>query len=567
MTCGFLRVLIGMLWLASAASGWSDDGHGAALPAPSAAVRSHCGAGTDAGSPDAALDGAWLRPHWNGWGAGSAQRRFQPAAMAQLGAAQVPRLKLRWAFGFSGAARAFGQPAVVGGRLFVGSDNGQVHALDAATGCIHWVFTADGPVRTAISIGPGPRGWTAYFGDQSGHAYAVDALSGRLLWRRRVHPHAAAIITGAPLLFEGLLLVPVSSYEELSGAAPGYPCCSFRGGVVALDAETGQPRWTAFSMTAEPAPTAGGDRPGLGPSGAAVWSSPTIDPVTRLVYATTGNAYSGPPNDGSNAIVAFRLDTGARVWARQMTAGDVYTVACQNQAPGSGNCPQPAGPDLDFGASAMLVHLQAGRRALIAGQKSGVVHAVDPDRGGALLWQTRVGRGGQLGGVQWGSASDDERVYVAVSDLRLKPVAADVPGAQPSPFGVSLLLDPEAGGGLVALDPGSGEVLWRTPHPGCQKRPGCSPAQSAAVTVIPGVVFSGGVDGHLRAYAAADGRIVWDVDTRRDYPTVNGVPARGGSIDGPGPVVVGGMLFLNSGYGIFGGTPGNVLLAFSVDGR
>jgi len=214
----------------------------------------------------------------------------------------------------------------------------------------------------------------------------------------------------------------------------------------------------------------------------------------------------------------------------------------------------------------MLVELVNGRQQLVAGQKSGVVHAVDPDTG-AILWQRRLGQGGRVGGVQWGSASDNSRIYVALSDVGMLPVTPTSRGAQPSMLGSPMLLDPKAGGGLWALEPRTGEILWRTPHPGCGDVPGCSPAQSGAVTLIPGTVFSGGLDGHIRGYSTADGKIIWDVDTKKEYTTVNGVKGTGGSLDGPGAVAVGGMLYVNSGYSFVGGSPGNVLLAFSVDGK
>ncbi len=508
-------------------------------------------------------------PHWNGWGVGASQRRYQPAGLAGLSAAQVPKLELKWAFGFADAVRAYAQPTIVGGRIFVGSAGGKVYALDAKSGCTYWEFAAEAPVRTAISVGQGRRGWTVYFGDQHANVYGVDANTGQQIWLTKADAHATAMITGAPLLTDDRLLVPVSSQEEATSMNPAYSCCTFRGSVVALDAQTGRRIWQAFTIDTEPRPVRKNevDVQLFGPSGAAVWSSPSVDPLRHRVYVTTGNSYSDPPSDGADAIIAFRLDTGARVWSRQMTASDAYTVGCGYQAPGTGSCPLANGPDLDFGSSAMLVTLSNGHRALIAGQKSGVVHALDPDRDGAVLWQTRVGSGGKLGGVQWGTAADEKHVYVAVSDVRFVPAAPDSPGAQPTPFGISLRLDPDVGGGLLALRIDTGEVVWRTPHPGCHGMPGCSPAQSAAVTAIPGVVFSGGLDGHLRGYAADSGRIIWDVDTKKTYSTVNGVVAQGGSLDGPGAVVVGGMLYVNSGYAIFGGVPGNVLLAFSIDGK
>jgi polyvinyl alcohol dehydrogenase (cytochrome) len=250
-----------------------------------------------------------------------------------------------------------------------------------------------------------------------------------------------------------------------------------------------------------------------------------------------------------------------------MTAGDVFTVDCGGPPEARTNCSEKPGPDVDFGSSPILLDLANGQRALIAGQKSGVVYALDPDKQGALLWQKRVGKGGSVGGVQWGSATDGKNVYVALSDARMGPVPPGTPGAQPSFTGTPFGLDPKAGGGLFALNLATGEIVWHTPHPGCGDKPGCSPAQSAAVTAIPGVVFSGALDGHLRAYATDDGRIIWDVDTEQEFKTVNQVPAHGGALDGPGAVIVGGMLYVNSGYAFLGSAPGNVLLAFSVDGK
>jgi polyvinyl alcohol dehydrogenase (cytochrome) len=516
----------------------------------------------------ARLDDTPGQPQWNGWGVGITQHRFQPAAMAQLAAADVPRLKPKWAFGFPADNRAYAQPTVWGGRLFVGSARGKVYALDAATGCQHWAFDAGFAVRTAITVARDARGMTAYFADQRGNAFAVDAESGHLIWKTRVHEHAAAQVTGAPTLHAGVLYVPVSSVEEVLAADPRYACCSFRGAVVAVDAASGQVLWRGYTIAqaAQPVRLSPKGVQLFGPSGAGVWSSPTVDEKARTVYATTGDSYSDPAAAESDAFVAFRMDTGELAWSRQMTANDAYNIGCvvSDQT----NCPQGKGPDFDFGSSPVLVTLPGGGRALIAGQKSGMVHAIDPDRQGAIIWQRRVGRGGALGGVQWGSAVDDENVYVAVSDVVPRLVAPGTAGARKPAFGPgSFQMDPNVGGGLYALKLSTGEVRWHTPHPGCGGTPGCSPAQSAAVTAIPGIVFSGGLDGHLRAYAAETGEIVWDVDTARDYTTVNGVAAHGGSLDGPGAVVAGGMLYVNSGYTNFGTAPGNVLLAFSVDGK
>jgi polyvinyl alcohol dehydrogenase (cytochrome) len=508
------------------------------------------------------------RPNWNGWGANLAQHRFQPAAMARLSANDVPRLTLKWAFGFQGVNRAFAQPTVVGGRVFVGSASTAVYSLNASTGCQYWVFKPDAPVRTAITIGPGSEQgkWLAYFGDQRANAYAVDALTGALVWKRSVESFPGATITGAPALADGTLYVATSSAEEVLGANPKYECCRFRGSISALNAATGDLRWQSYTIPEEAKPVRKNAQ-GVqlwGPSGAGVWSSPAVDLTRGVVYITTGDAYSDPAGSTSDAFMAFDIKTGENLWTRQVTSGDAFNVACGLPEALRVNCPEAKGPDHDFGSSPILVDLPNGRRALIAGQKSGVVHAVDPDRGGEILWQTRVGKGSALGGVQWGSAFDGQRVYVALSDVI--PDTAGTAAAPPSPPGQALQPN-RLGGGLFALDPASGQIVWTTPHPGCGDRPGCSPAQSAAVTAIPDIVFSGGIDGHLRAYASGDGKIVWDVDTAQPYQTVNGVTSNGGSLDGPGPVVVYGMVFVNSGYGFVAGKPGNVLLAFSVDGR
>jgi polyvinyl alcohol dehydrogenase (cytochrome) len=537
------------------------------LGAESKAVAA--GGNTRCTMPADAFTDAFTRPHWNGWGNGLDQRRYQTATMARLAPADVPRLKVKWAFGFAGAARVYAQPTVVGGRLFMGSADGTVYALDAASGCTHWTFGASSGVRTAIAVARAQNGWALYFGDQAGTAYRLDALTGKELWRTQVDAHPKARITAAPVLHEGVLYVAVSSIEEFSSMEGAYGCCTFRGSVVALDAESGKQLWKSYTIAAVPAPTrkssAGVQQ--FGPAGGAVWSAPTIDPVRRRIYVTTGNRYADPPADGGNAILAFALGSGERLWVQQKTAADAYTMACNINGPGLGNCPSTIGPDFDFGSSAVLVALPGGKRALIAGQKSGTVHALDPDRDGAPLWQVQVGVGGTLGGVQWGPAADERNVYVAVSDVRLHAVTSGTPGAQPYGNGFSLKYDGEIGGGLWALDLATGKVAWKTPHPGCEQRPGCSPAQSAAVTVIPGIVFSGGVDGHLRAYATDSGRIVWDADTRGPHETVNRVAAQGGSLDGPGPVVVDGVVYVGSGYALFGGMPGNVLLAYSIDGK
>ena len=480
---------------------------------------------------------------WGGWSPSVSNTRFQPADQAQLAAADVTRLALRWAFGFPDASVAWAQPTVAGGRVFVGSQNGTVYALDAATGCIRWTFAASGGVRTSLTLGPaiGATPLVVYFGDTAANVYALDAETGKSLWTRKVDEHPLARVTGSPTLHDGRLYVPMSSYEEAQGADPQYECCTFRGSVSALDARTGTVLWKT-SLITEPLVRRGTSSAGAalwGPSGAAVWSAPTIDMQRRVLYVATGNAYTGPAPATSNAVVALDLSRGSVRWIRQVTPGDIYLSNCRA---GNPNCPEKNGPDLDFGSPPMLART-GGRDLIVIGQKSGVGYALDPDHEGAVLWQYQAGKGGVLGGIEWGSAVDGERAYFAVSDI-----------TQPTP------------GGLHAVALATGERVWTTPAPAlaCGSGRGCSGAQSAALTVIPGVVFSGSVDGALRAYATTTGQVVWEFDSNREFETVNGVPAHGASMLGPGPAVAGGMLFVNSGYGAFLGRPGNVLLAFGI---
>ena len=495
-------------------------------------------------------------PRWTAWGSNSNNTRFQDAAGARLTAADVPRLRLKWAFAFPGDLQSYSQATLAGGRLFVGSWGGKVYSLDAATGCIHWFFDAPAGVRSAITLGRIAAVNLVFFGDMAANVFALDAATGKMIWRTKVDDFAVARVSGSPTFHDGRLYVPIASGEEGAAAVPTYECCRFRGSVVALDAATGKQVWKTY-MIEEPKPTkknaAGAQL--WGPSGVPVWATPAVDTRRNALYVTTGNNYSDPTTTLSDAFVALDLASGKILWSRQMTTSDAYTAACR--LPDKTNCAVSNGPDLDFGASPILVTLANGRRMLVAGQKSGVVHALDPDAGGEVLWQTRIGRGGTMGGVQWGSASDGTNIYVALSDI----------GRVMLTYSTSTDADPNQGGGMFALRLADGERVWYTPPAGCGSRPRCSPAQSAAVSALPGVAFSGSVDGHMRAYSTVNGSVIWDVDTIREYETVNGVPGRGGSIDGPGPVIGSGMVFVNSGYPTAGGTPGNVLLAFSVDGK
>jgi polyvinyl alcohol dehydrogenase (cytochrome) len=487
---------------------------------------------------------------WNGWSPDTANTRFQPAGQAGLNLESVRNLKLKWAYAFEGDLTAFAQPTILDGDLFVGSAGGAIHDLDAGTGCTKWVYQASGPVRSSIlAVRDGNR-YVLLFGDQSGWFYALDAVTGKQLWKKQMDMHDATRLTGAPVAYQGTVFVPVSSWEENRASDLSYECCTMRGSVVALRIRDGAQVWKTWMV--DPPKVLGKNAAGrlqYGPSGAGIWSAPTLDIKRGVLYVTTGDNYSQPNTKLSDAVVALRIKNGRVVWSRQFTENDIFSGECL--------ATQSCGPDFDFGASAMLVE-SGGRSLLVAGQKSGMVYALDPDKRGEMVWQLRVGRGSTNGGVLWGMAADSQNVYAAVSDVSRKArKATDAADLRTND------VDPAIGGGLTAIRIADGSKVWYAPgHPCDPPRAGCSPAQPAAVTAIPGAVFSGSDDGHMRAYAAEDGHILWDFDTARDFETVNGVPGHGGSIDGPGAVVLKGVVYINSGYARQSGMPGNVLLAF-----
>jgi polyvinyl alcohol dehydrogenase (cytochrome) len=499
-------------------------------------------------------------PEWNGWSTKITNSRFQDTASAGLTTADLGRLKLKWAFNLGDVSEARSQPAVIGRYVFIGSTTGTLYALDADAGCTFWGFRAASGIRGGAAIGDAAGTPAVFFSDSAANVYALNAQTGKLIWKVRPVDHFASLATATPRYHNGVLYQAFSSFEEAVSGDPKYQCCTFRGSVVALNAANGDTLWQTFTIPdpAAPTRTSPADTQQYGPSGAAVWATPTIDEQMNALYVATGDNYSDPPTKTSDAVLAMNLKTGKLLWSAQLTSNDAFNDACSIPIPG--NCPATHGSDSDFGQPPILLTLGGGKRALVIAQKSGMAYGLDPDAKGKMLWQTRVGKGGALGGSQWGSASDGARVYVAISDLALSAV----PDPK-STRGYRLLLDPHKGGGLYALESRTGKIVWGASAMPCDaSRTGCSPAQSAAVTAIPGVVFSGSVDGHLRAYSASTGRLLWDTDTARDFSAVNGKPGHGGSIDAAGPAVVNGMIFVNSGYGQWGGMSGNVLLAFSV---
>jgi polyvinyl alcohol dehydrogenase (cytochrome) len=490
-------------------------------------------------------------PAWNGWGADLANDRFQPAKAAGLTAADLPKLKLKWAFGFPGGTSAYGQPSVVSGRVFVGSDTGWVYSLDAKTGCVYWSFQTKAGVRNAMTVGPitGHPGvkYAVFFGDVKANAYALDAQTGRQLWTRHVEENFTDRITAAPALYRGRLYVPISSWEEFSARTLDFACCTSVGAVAALDANTGREIWKTYVIPERPkvvAKTSKGVEQ-WAPAGGSVWNTPTVDPERGAIYIGTGDATTHPAAETSDAVMAIAMADGKVLWSHQVHRNDSFLVGCNGQGR-TENCPEVQGPDWDIPASPVLHTLANGKDVLVVGTKPGDVLALDPDARGAQVWRINL-NGPELAGdgplppgvfpngVMWGFADDGRRAY----------------------FGMT-------GGGVTALDLETAMKAWYAPlnaRSGGAGPPGVS--HGAATTAIPGAVLVGGSDGRLAALSTSDGRLLWSFDTARSFQTTNKVEAHGGSIGAPGPTVAGGMVFVGSGYAVIRGQPGNVLLAFA----
>ncbi|ALC14727.1 outer membrane protein assembly factor BamB family protein [Sphingopyxis sp. 113P3] len=505
------------------------------------------------------------RDQWNGWSISKTNNRYQPNPGLKAG--DVPKLKLKWAFQYPGAKN--GQATVIGDRLFVTSMSGAVYALNAKTGCVYWRHAAGAATRTSVAIAalpPGSGARTAlFFSDWTKSAVALDADTGKQLWKTVVDDQPGLQMTGSLTYWDGKIFVPISSGNEAFAQSPNWVCCKFRGALVALDARTGKVLWKRFTTEEEPKPfkknRLGKDM--WGPSGGAIWVAPTIDAKRRIVYVGTSNSYTEKTYDNADSVMALNADSGAVLWSRQLTPDDNYIDGCYRPAAQRpANCPSPLGPDFSIGASPILHDLPDGRQLLLVGQKSGMIYGLDPARKGATVWERQLSAGSALGGIEFGTASDGARVYAGVSDI-----------ASP---------DPDRGKpGLWALDAATGAVVWNQPtssKPTCRwKNWWCHGAISQAISVMPGVVFAGSYDGHFRAYDAVTGKIVWDFDTgTKPVKALNGAMVYGGVMDGAGPTIAGGMVYVHAGYagrsGSTGGrdmrnADGNVLMAFSVGGR
>lgn len=493
---------------------------------------------------------------WPGW---SPDNRFaRHVADPTITPARVQGARLKWAHPFPSHAAfsSSGNPvAVRDGVVYTGNLNHFIYALDEASGCAHWTFYAEGRVRSNIALADD----RLVFGDLMANVYALDARTGELRWRARADWTPGARITGNVTVHGGVAYVPVSSLEEVAAMKMDLPCCTFRGAVVAFDMLSGEMLWKTHTIDRY-AEYLGTNEMGIdrfGPSGVPVWSGITVDEKRGLLYVGNGNQFTEPVVAESDAVMALDMKTGAKRWIKnlapeQMGGQDIYHLACEAWwDPERKNC-SPENPeghgDRDIGAPPALVTRTDGRDVIIAGSKDGMLYALDPDADGAILWQLRVGRGGEMGGIEFGVATDGRYAYAPVVDMDA---------------------DLSSDGSLTAVDLITGKVVWRVDNIEAvcagKPTPPCGSAVLTPPTVAGGVVFAGLLDGTLRAYDTRNGNEVWRFDTARDFSGVNGLKGNGGSLGNGGPVIVGNRVYITSGFNILNtGIAGNVLLAFEI---
>jgi polyvinyl alcohol dehydrogenase (cytochrome) len=489
---------------------------------------------------------------WTMGGQNLANTRHQGAETV-LGPDNVSGLRTKWVFTTGGDVSA--TPAVAGDAVYVPDWAGNLFKIDTRTGTQVWArrfsdYTGipDSIARATPAVADG----VLYVGSAGGYLLAVDAATGDLAWKTQVDPHPGTLLTAAPVVFQQRVYVGVSSKEELMALGRGYPCCTFRGSVVALDAQSGAIVWQSYTI-----PDNGG-RPG-GYAGNAIWgSTPVVDPDRRALYVATGNNYRVPadvqacekarqadrrrrscivPDNHVDAVLALDLQTGAVRWSKKLQGYDAWNFACLG-LPGRPRpkCPDPRGKDYDFGQGPMLFTApgEPGRPLLGAGQKSGIFWALDPDTG-TIVWSTVVGPAGHLGGLGWGSATDGSRIYATDANYGRKRYAL-VPSGETT-----------RGGAWSALDAATGAIQWQTAAP--DRATALGP-----LTVANGVVYAGSMarDGdNMFALDAATGQVLWRF-------------ASGGSVNA-GPAVVNGTVYWGSGYtNLHLGSQNNKLYAFDL---
>ncbi len=493
-----------------------------------------------------------------GFGFDPKNHRRLTASQTGLRTSDLRNLELAWALGFPKATAMRSQPAVVGSTLFLPvADAQRLFAIDiSAQPCVQWVYPHETPLRTSAAYGELRGGRkVVVFSDVASKVHMLDARSGERLWIQHVGLYQYSLTTGTPIIHDDRVYVPISQYEISLGGNDNHECCKTHGAVTALDAVTGKKLWTTHTMEeAKPVRDRGDGKMIYGPSGAPIWNSPAIDARRGVLYVGTGEATSEPAAATTDAILALDLKDGRIRWTFQATENDIFLTGCFRNPQGL-NCPkQTVNRDVDFGASVIIAQRSDGSDVLLAGQKSGTVWALDPDRNGKLVWRQDFGEGSPLGGIHWGIAYDGTRVFAPIN----RPYGLKVPpGGTQKP-------------GLHAVRVDTGAVEWTyAAQPDCSgkraelvKSCATNIGFSGAPTVIDGAVVSGSLDGFLHVFDAKTGELLFKFDTARPFETLNGVTANGGAIDNASIVAANGMLFVNSGYGLFGQMPGNVLLAF-----
>jgi polyvinyl alcohol dehydrogenase (cytochrome) len=493
-----------------------------------------------------------------GFGFTRDNRRQLTREQAGISTADVKDLELAWVLAFPRASTMRAQAAVAGNTLFLPvTDEARVFATDISGDrpCFKWVYTSDVPLRTGVAYGVLPSGRAVLaFADAAVNVHLVDATSGRLIWKTPVGRWDLSNATGTPQIVGNRVYMPISASEINFGGEDSHECCKTHGMFAALDVRSGRMLWRYETMPdAKPVRDRGDGKMLWGPSGAPIWSSPVVDARRGLIYVGTGEATSAPAADTTDSILAIEMKTGKLRWKFQATPDDIFLTACLRR-PQALNCPNEGRLlDVDFGAAPILAHRADGSDVLLAGQKSGMLWALDPDSG-KLLWNREFGKGSPLGGIHWGMAADARNVYVPIHKM---------PNAQGE--------DPNQTPGLHAVDFTTGEVRWsftsvgdcggdrKTRVPTCNANTGLS----SPPTVIDGAVFAGSVDGLLRAFDANSGALLWQYDVARPLTGINGVAGHGGAIDNASIVAGNGYVFVNSGYAIMGGErPGNLFLAF-----
>ena len=486
----------------------------------------------------------------HGWGLNVHNHRFQTIEKSTLNTANVGELKLKWVYGLNTSAQR-SYPLVFGDVLYIG-DGPALTAIELASGVALWSFETDSDVTTAITHANVEGEDRLFFSARTDGVYSISADEPRLIWRGRTNLRRTASYTGSPLPIGDQLFVPSASTEIGLAMIPFFGCCTDTGAVGALDIRTGETNWFLRTIQEPAKPVGYGFLlvRRFAPSGAPVWGAPTYDEKRDSIYFGTGQNYSLPASKTSDAIFSVDATSGEINWVTQFTENDAYNLGC-SFGPQHWNCPDPPGPDVDFGAPAILYTTPSGQEILLAGQKSSDLHAINPDDG-SVLWTRNFGRGGLLGGVHHGMAVNPRLnlVYVPIFDI-----VTDLERFMM-----------EANPGLHAVDIDTGEVRWSAKHETACSERNCWPGISVAPIANDSLVVVGTIGGELLVYDAATGELLWSYKTHQPFDTVDeDSSAHGGAFDVAGALLYKDMLIVTSGYSSFEQLGGNALLVFGLD--